>query len=352
VLRGAIVGFGFVAERAHLHAYAALGAQRFRIAAVADVSAARRAAAERAIPGVKTYADHASLLAAEGHALDFVDIATPPARHAEVAHAALDHGLHVLCETPLATTAADARSLLLHAGTAQRVLYPCHDFTHAPVITRVRDLISARRIGSVRLVTLQTFFTTHAHGVPEWRPDWRRERFHAGGGVAMDQGGHAFYRAIDWLGAYPTGISATTSRRDAYDTEDNLSCSIRFPTGVASAHLSWTAGAHKEIYSIHGDRGAITVGDEELELTSRGVVTRERISWSSGEAGHVHRFSLSLEDFARAIAEDVYVGDEVVDAARCVELIEAAYASARKGGREVLLGARRANGQLLTTGAV
>ena len=58
-----------------------------------------------------------ALLAAEAQSLDFVDIATPPSDHAEVAHAALDAGLHVLCEKPLATTIEDARA---HAAPRRR----------------------------------------------------------------------------------------------------------------------------------------------------------------------------------------------------------------------------------------
>lgn len=354
-LRGAIVGFGFISERGHLPAYEQLGPDRFHIAAVADPCAARRAAAERAIPGVRTYPDHAALLAAEGAELDFVDVTTPPARHAEIAHAALDHGLHVLCEKPLATSGREARGMLAHARSAMRVLYPGHNYKHAPVIRRVREILSAGWIGAVRVVTLQTFRTTHARGVAEWRPDWRRERFHSGGGIAMDHGSHTFYLAFEWLGAYPTRISATMSTLDAHDTEDNFSCSMRFPTGVASAHLAWTAGARKVIYSVHGDRGAITVEDDELELTIRSegghpIVTRESISSSWADAGHAAWFVPLLDQFSLAIARGDHAGDEAEDAARCVELIEAAYASARKAGREVALAPRRTNGHLLSTG--
>ena len=102
--------------------------------------------------------------------LDFVDIATPPSEHAEVAHAALDRGLHVLCEKPLATTTEDARAMLRHAVRAERVLYPCHNYKHAPVIKAVRAILDAGRIGKVHLVTLQTFRNTHARASPAFAP--------------------------------------------------------------------------------------------------------------------------------------------------------------------------------------
>ena len=88
------------------------------------------------------------------------------------------------------------------------MIYPCHNYKHAPVIKAVRGVIEAGRIGKVHLVTLQTFRNTHAKGVTGWRTDWRRERRYSGGGIAMDHGSHTFYLAFEWLRAYPTAITA------------------------------------------------------------------------------------------------------------------------------------------------
>src|SRR3954471_1006395 len=99
-LRGGLVGYGFIMERGHAAGYRdrANASNDVEIVAVADVSEERRELARRHFPGVRVYADHRSLLAAEYMNLDFCDVATPPSDHAEVAHAALDRGLHVLCE--------------------------------------------------------------------------------------------------------------------------------------------------------------------------------------------------------------------------------------------------------------
>jgi UDP-N-acetylglucosamine 3-dehydrogenase len=131
-LRGAVVGYGFIMDKGHVAAYR----QRadVQLVAIADVSADRRAAAAAAWPNARVYADHGALFAAEAGRLDFVDIATPPSDHATVTHAALDAGLHVLCEKPLAATIDEARAMLRHATRAERVIYPCHNYKHAPVI--------------------------------------------------------------------------------------------------------------------------------------------------------------------------------------------------------------------------
>jgi predicted dehydrogenase len=357
-LRGAIVGYGFIMEKGHVAAYrerlsAATNERRdvdVRIVAVADISARRRELAITQLPGVRVYSDYLTMLEAETGNLDFVDIATPPAEHANVARAALSRGLHVLCEKPLATTIADARDMLDMARSSRCVLFPCHNYKHAPVIQAVRRVIDAGDIGRVHLVTLQTFRNTHARGVPEWRPDWRREQRHSGGGIAMDHGSHTFYLAFEWLSAYPTAISARMSTMGGFDTEDDLSCSLRFPTGVASAHLSWQAGVRKVLYTIHGDRGAIRVEDDNVEvarLQSAGEMAGVASAWKFErldapsdwmDSSHVTWFNSLFDDFKRQIAKGEWVGREAEEAFLCVQLIQTAYASAKDGSRELPLG--------------
>jgi predicted dehydrogenase len=357
-LRGAIVGYGFIMEKGHVAAYRErMAASRpgvreadVEIVAAADVSPRRRELAVSQLPGLRVYADYLTMLDAEAGKLDFVDIATPPAEHANVARAALSRHLHVLCEKPLATTIADARDMLDMARSSARVLFPCHNYKHAPVVQAVRKVIAAGEIGRVHLVTLQTFRNTHARGVAEWRPDWRREQRYSGGGIAMDHGSHTFYLAFEWLRAYPTAISARMSTMGPFDTEDDLSCSLRFPTGVASAHLSWQAGVRKVLYTIHGERGAIRVEDDSIEVArlaadgeAAGAQSRwefERIDVPSDwmDSSHVTWFNSLFDDFKRQIVKGEWVGREAEEAFLCVQLIQTAYESAKAGSRELPLG--------------
>ncbi len=354
VLRGAVVGYGFICAEGHVPAYQER-ARRLRdveIIAVADVCARRLDAARSALPEARLYPSAEALLAAEAGSLDFLDISTPPCDHAAIAHRALDAGLHVLCEKPLATSVADARALLEHAHRVRRVLFPCHNYQHAPVVKAVRELLAQGHIGRVRSVTLSTFRNTHAKGVPEWRPDWRRERRYSGGGIAMDHGSHSFYLAFEWMGGYPSAVTAKVSNLNAarWDTEDNISLGLSFPSGLAQAHLSWTAGVRKVLYTLQGERGAITVNDDNLELAvieaaadgpafAQGAVgwrtERSRVSSHWMDASHVSWFNSLFEQFRTAMAEGNWVGSEAKDALACVQLIDAAYRSAASGSREL-----------------
>jgi predicted dehydrogenase len=367
-LRGAVIGCGFIAENGHLPAYAK-HAESFEIVAVADANTARRAKAAALVPGATIHESAEAMLDTlanvGGHpetpGLDFVDICLPPSEHARFTHLAFDRGLHVLCEKPLATTPEEARAMLEHAVRAKRVLYPCHNYKHAPVIRSVRRVLDSGVIGKVNLVTLHTLRNTHARGVAEWRPDWRRERRYSGGGIAMDHGSHTFYLAFDWLGGYPTAITAKMTTPPGYDTEDNLACAITFPEGIATAHLTWTAGIRKVIYTIQGSAGAIRVEDDDVEVcvmkrpgaaSNRGNArvewerTTESISSDWMDAGHSEWFASLFDPFRAAIRDGDFAGREARDSLACVELISAAYASARDGSREHPAGALHVAGTL------
>ncbi len=250
---------------------------------------------------------------AEALNLDFVDICTPPRDHSAIAHAALAAGFHVLCEKPLTCTVAEARALLDHAKAFRRVIFPCHNYKHAPMMKAIGEIIQGGGIGKVRSVTLNTFRDTHAKGVTEWKSDWRRESRYSGGGIGMDHGSHSFYLAFDWLGSYPTSVTAKMSNLEPgkYDTEDDFTARLTFPTGSADVHLTWTAGVRKVIYTIQGDKGAITMQDDDLQIEtvngtagleadpSLAVRDSERKSISShwADASHASWFNPLFDQF-------------------------------------------------------
>jgi predicted dehydrogenase len=348
-----VVGYGFIASRGHLPAYSERAKRQrdVEITAIADVCSARRERARHDLPGVRLYSSYQALLRAEADKLDFVDICTPPSAHLEIAEAALDRGLHVLCEKPLATTVREAGTLLACAHAAERVIFPCHNYKHAPVVKAIRDLLEEGRLGRVRSITLSTFRNTHARGVSEWKPDWRRERKYSGGGIAMDHGSHTFYLAFEWMGGYPTAVSAKMAKLGsaAYNTEDNFTAVLTFPNGLAHAHLSWTAGVRKVLYTIQGERGAITVDDDDLQLAvsqdggpvdgnGHWLVERKSIASHWMDASHYHWFDSLFDEFKTAIQERDFVGKEVRDAYFCIQTISNAYRSAGESCREVPLG--------------
>jgi len=355
-LRGAIIGYGYIASKGHLPAYT----ERSRITgdveivAIADICPERRDIVLQAHPEIRLYPTAEILIEQEAEEIDFIDICTPPAFHAAIADMALKHGLHVLCEKPLTTTLEEAKGIISTARSAKRVLYPCHNYRHAPVIKAIREILDTNQIGHVRSVTLSTFRNTHAKGVTEWHSHWRREHKYSGGGIAMDHGSHTFYLAFDWLGSYPTHITAKMHNLDIehYDTEDNFAAVLTFPRGVAHVSLSWTAGVRKVIYTIQGDKGAITVDDDNIEIATQiktqgpdvaqgaieWAVSRRSIASDWMDASHVQWFKSLFNEFFDAIREDNFVSEQTISSFRCIELIQQAYASSQQNSVELKLG--------------
>jgi predicted dehydrogenase len=355
-LRGALIGYGFVSAEGHLPAYLTRNHDSgdVQIVAAADVSPVRRSLAREALAEAKIYSDYRALLNAEAANLDFVDIATPPCDHAAIAHAALSNGFHVLCEKPLACTIEEARSLLDHANRVQRVIFPCHNYKHAPAVKAIREIIASGRIGRIRSVTLNTYRNTHAKGVTEWNSHWRRESRYSGGGIAMDHGSHIFYLAFEWLGSYPTSVSAKMSNLhpEKYDTEDEFSAKLTFPNGLAHVHLTWTAGVRKVVYTVEGEKGAITMDNDALRIeTMNGNGTANRahavairdvekrsISSHWSDSSHAGWFNSLFDEFRAAIEHAEFAGKDAQEALLCVQLINTAYQSARERSRELPLG--------------
>jgi hypothetical protein len=132
---------------------------------------------------------------------------------------------------------------------------------------------------------------------------------------------------------------------------------MTFPEGIASAHLTWTAGVRKVIYTIQGSHGAIRVEDDDVEvavMASRNASSRDvnasagakRVTWELKkeqiasewmDAGHSVWFRSLFDQFKAAIETREFVGREARDGLRCIELIATAYASAQDGCRELPL---------------
>jgi predicted dehydrogenase len=121
-LRGGFIGFGNVAANGHLPGW--LARADVEIVAASDATLSRREVFQAACPEGQWFSDAESLLASGG--LDFVDICTPPGSHAALIRRALDAGLHVLCEKPLVTRAADAQHLAAARGSC--VLHTVHNW--------------------------------------------------------------------------------------------------------------------------------------------------------------------------------------------------------------------------------
>ncbi|HEY0778688.1 MAG TPA: Gfo/Idh/MocA family oxidoreductase [Gemmatirosa sp.] len=191
------LGTGWIG-RNRLEAIVADGAAT--VAAVSDPSPEAAAQAAAVAPGAAVVASLDALLAED---LDGLVIATPSALHAEQAIAALERGVAVFCQKPLARTAAETRRVVRAARVADQLLGVDLSYRETAAMRAVRAVVDRGEIGRVYAVDL-TFH--NAYG-----PDkgWFYDPRLAGGGCVIDLGIHLVDLALWTLGWPPlTGATA------------------------------------------------------------------------------------------------------------------------------------------------
>lgn len=334
MLRGALIGFGNVAAHGHVPGW--LARPDVEIVAVSDTNEARRSEAERLLPRARWYDSGEVLLDKER--LDFVDICTPPSGHVDLIRAALQRGVHVLCEKPLVTRPEDLAELSMLAATARKVLYTVHNWHHAPMIEFVRGLLQQGDIGRISHCVWQTLRTKPAVAVAGQLDNWRLDPCIAGGGVLVDHGWHACYVILSWLEQRPTAISAKLETRRHVDSplEDTATVHIRFPRGSAELFLTWAADERRNVVEITCDRGTIHLENDSIVLSPVGSSDGGRrwlLGSSLSEGSHHPEWFGGVANGFLAEIEDVTVrGRNLAEAALCVDMLALARLSSRQGG--------------------
>jgi predicted dehydrogenase len=332
-MKGALLGFGAVCEKAHVPAF-----QRepgFEIVAVADTDPARRAAAARCFPGIRGYATPQALLEEE-EGLDFVDIATPPHLHAEQSLLALERRVHVLCEKPLVLRPQDLEALRRESRARRRAVFPVHNWKHAPLLEKLHDLVAGKAVGTARHVEWHVLRAQPS--VVVGKGNWRTDRLLSGGGVLMDHGWHAFY-LLGWiLGKEPSrawGVlgfpHAAHKGARVSDSEDEATCLIEYPKATAVAHFTWRSPTRGHWGVVYGSGGTILVQDDRLIVVRDGCPEQTYVfpePLSKGSA-HPEWFQGTLRDF-KAATEDLSLAEASLDeAGHCLRLLEQVYRQAR-----------------------
>jgi len=257
--RAGVVGTGGWAELEHLpglqsrpdvELVALCGRNPERLAAVAD---------RFGIPD--RHADWRAMLARAR--LDVLTIVTPNVLHHPIARAALEAGVHVICEKPLAMDAFQAREL---AGLAEaRRLQTLTFFTHRALAAaaHVKRLVEAGFLG--RPLHLGASYLTASHLKAGKPASWRMRRAEAGTGVLGDIGSHLVDLVRWWLGDL-THVSAqwlTVTRERPGGTVDGdeacaflarLACGAQ---GVFQASKLVAGRGNFQRIELYGDRGSL-----------------------------------------------------------------------------------------------
>ena len=327
VLRGALIGFGNAALHAHLPAWQ--GSEHFRIDAVVEPDPQRASLARELIPGASVYADIESVISRGD--LDFVDICTPSCSHVALAEKACRAGLHVLCEKPLVIS-IEGLERIEAARASGCVIFTVNNWKYAPLWIKTQELLSEKRLGSIRSVSLTVLRPSNSGGGIS---DWRRRPETAGGGILLDHGWHQLYLLRSIMNEAPLVVSAKMEY--AGGVEETVDLLIRFRAGEARLHLTWRASSRQNRGAIEGEKGRILINDNHLIASMNGFPeTRHEFSEAlSGGSHHPAWMERVIEDFGKEILDAKVQGTNLAESRWCAQLIHCAYQSSREKSRDV-----------------
>jgi predicted dehydrogenase len=252
------LGTGWIG-RHRMSALAASGSAHVLAAADPD-PAARRAVVEQ-IPGVALAEDLDGLLE---HGLDGVVIATPSALHAEQAIAALQRGVAVYCQKPLARDRAETRRVLDAARTADRLLDVDLCYRHTDAARAVRAELATDALGEVFAAEL-VFHNAYGPDKP-----WFTERRLSGGGCLIDLGTHLVDLLVWLLGAQRADVRAARVLREGRplaagaDAVEDYALAELAVDGAVTARLacSWWLHAGRDCVlecTLYGTQAALSI---------------------------------------------------------------------------------------------
>lgn len=207
--RGALIG--------PVHRTAARLDDRFEVVGAVLSSNAEKSVADAAALGIPLgYGSLAQMIEAGG--LDAVAIATPNDSHAALAIEALDAGLHVICDKPLANTVEDGRRIAARVRETGLVFCLTHNYSGYPMIRQMRAMIAAGRVGKVHLVQASyrqgSLATAIETGEIPSRLRWRLDPGKGGESHVMgDIGSH-----VHQLIRYTTGLEIEYVMADTWRT--------------------------------------------------------------------------------------------------------------------------------------
>jgi predicted dehydrogenase len=260
-----------------------------------------------------------------------VIICTENTRHRFLVEMDAAHGVHVLCEKPIATTLSDARAEVEaceRAGVIFMTAFPMR-FSHP--LQEIKSLLDAGDLGQV-----YCFSATNQGDLPTKHRKWFVDPDLAGGGAIMDHTVHLLDIMRWYLGDEVKEVYAQSNRifhADEVEVETGALEMLTFRNGVfATIDASWCRPPYWPTwgglaFEMVTERGAVVVDGFKQNLTVYSH-SLERPVWQYWGSDMNQAM---IEEFIMAIRQQRPPCVSGMDGLRAVEVTIAAYESARQG---------------------
>ncbi len=351
-LKVGVVGAGI--GRFHLAGYRTLP-DDVEVVALCDTNEARLKEIGGAHNVPRYFTDYKKLFASGE--IEAVSVCLPNSLHAPVSIAALEAGLHVLCEKPLAESLASGQKVAVAVAQAPGKFMICFNRRYRLDVQWMKQVLKEGLLGQVYHVKAGWVRET---GIPGWG-GWFLDKTMAGGGPLIDLGVHML-DAVMWLLDYPTPLTVTGATQAnfgprgaktwqapatpaPYTVEDSATAYIRLAGDVTlNLETSWASHARPGMddffITLMGTAGTLELHVTNYatentltfytEVAGKPVVTRPAVKLSRSD----HEYAIA--EFVKCIKQDTPPTASVEQGVTIMQMIEAIYQSAA-AGREVTL---------------
>ena len=319
MIKAGIVGCGGIA-RAHAQGYRATG--KAELTAFCDVELDRAKAFADEFGG-QAYGSPQEML--KKGVVDVVSVCTPPSSHEEHTCRALEAGLHVCCEKPLAHTSASAAAMVQCAKDTGNLLVTAFKFRFFPNVLWAKNLIDSGKAGTV--VFARNIFAGHI----DMSERWFSKKDISGGGVMLDNGVHSIDLLRFLFGEVQGVFAVVRNAGKPLEVEDSCRLMLNMSSGTwASVDLTWVAGQSANFLEIHGTEGLIELqwgGGAFTPKTGNGA--QEHYT-APTDPVLADPFSAQLDWFIDCVLGEREPRATANDGLRALEVVDTAYASAEQ----------------------
>jgi predicted dehydrogenase len=315
--RVGVIGAGSIGKT-HIRAWQANGVTPV---AFADANPAALGAVIAEYGG-EGYADGLDLISAD--TIDIVSICTPPRFHADLAIAALDAGIAVLCEKPMARTLVEAERMAAaveRTGTLLSVGF-CHRFQ--PQIETLKAMIDRGELG-----TVMSFRNRFAGHKADAATTWFSNPELAGGGVLADTSVHSI-DLFRFLVGDAARVAAMTSTRETdlgptLEVDDTAAMLLQTADGaIGVIESSWRTPAGEWTLAVHGTKGTAVMDYGTMALR----VSKDGTTWEEVPVEPGDRFAREFAHFLACWRGEASPRVTAADGLAANRILDRAYRSA------------------------
>lgn len=327
-----IVGTGGIA-RSHIEGYLRFG-EECEIVALCDLAPGKAEAvrSELGLDGARVYEDAAAMLSAER--LDLISVATPPSSHAALSIAALEAGVDVLVEKPMAPSLEECDAMIAAARANGRLLSVVAQNRFRDDIATLKEVLESGLAGPVAHVQVSSAWWRGTEYYDLWwRGTWESE----GGGCTLNHAIHHLDMTL-WMLGTPKAVTSvlTNAAHENAEVEDLSVSVLQYDRALAEVTASVVSHGEEQAIIVQGRHARVSQpwkvvaevanpngfpgpdGDAERVAAIEAVAAAHRPLEHTGHAGQIG-------DMLDAVRERRRPAVDGEDGRRAIELVTAIY---------------------------